>query len=106
VWRARTERLYPAGEPPAGGGAVDDRDPELGPRARETIAMLWCCFLVASVGTMFFFAYIDPAPFADTLLAIGLHAGRMTLYSVGFFFFWVLCIAAAALTLWMTRGPR
>jgi hypothetical protein len=106
VWRARTERLYPAGDEPVGGGALGDRDGELGPRARDTVTILWCSFLVASVGTMICFAYVDPAPLAETLLALGVHAGRTALYSVGFFFFWGLCAAAAALALWMTRAPR
>jgi hypothetical protein len=55
---------------------------------------------------MICFAYVDPAPLAETLLALGVHAGRTALYSVGFFFFWALCTAAAALALWMTRAPR
>mgnify|MGYP007115129649 CR=1 FL=1 len=38
-------------------------------------------------------AVVDPAPFADAPTADG--SSRMTLYSLGFFFFWAICAGAA-----------
>ncbi len=70
---------------------------------RTAAMVLWCSFLVASAGTMFCFAFVDPAPLGNALLTFGLEAGRMTLYSLGFLFFWALCAASGALTLWMSR---
>ncbi len=80
-----------------------DRPRELGSRGRLAFTVLWCSFLAASVATMVFFAVVDPAPFADAPTADG--SSRMTLYSLGFFFFWAICAGAAALTAFMLATP-
>ena len=76
---------------------------ELGSRGRVFFTVAWCSFLAASVATMVFFAIVDPAPFADAPTADG--SSRMTLYSLGFFFFWAICGGAAALTAFMLNAP-
>lgn len=76
---------------------------ELGSRGRVFFTVAWCSFLAASVATMVFFAIVDPAPFAGAAPADG--SSRMTLYSLGFFFFWAICAAASALTVFMLTKP-
>jgi hypothetical protein len=80
-----------------------DRPRELGSRGRLAFTVAWCSFLAACLATMVFFAIVDPAPF-DGMPAAG-GAGRMTLYSVGFFFFWAICAGSAALTAFMLTTP-
>lgn len=79
------------------------RPRELGSRGRVFFTVAWCSFLAASVATMVFFAIVDPAPFAGAAPADG--SSRMTLYSLGFFFFWAICAAASALTVFMLTTP-
>ena len=88
-----------------GGDEVEDlgRPRELGSRGRVFFTVMWCSFLAASVATMVFFAIVDPAPFVDAPTADG--ASRMTLYSLGFFFFWAICAGTAALTAFMLTTP-
>ncbi|MFO1456013.1 MAG: hypothetical protein U1F18_07195 [Steroidobacteraceae bacterium] len=80
-----------------------DRPRELGSPGRTFFTVAWCSFLAASVATMVFFAIVDPAPFAGAPTADG--SSRMTLYSLGFFFFWAICFGAAALTAFMLTTP-
>jgi len=75
---------------------------ELGRRARAIGTLLWASFLAASVGTMFFFAFIAP----EELLGIGAGSSRidrMGVYTLGFFGLWALSALASALTLYV-RG--
>ncbi|MCU0759061.1 MAG: hypothetical protein MUF07_07660 [Steroidobacteraceae bacterium] len=80
-----------------------DRPRELGARGRLAFTVAWCSFLAACLATMVFFAIVDPAPLDGTATAAG--ASRMTLYSVGFFFFWTACAGSAALTAFMLTTP-
>lgn len=89
----------PAGAAPSGAA------PELSPRARTSLTVLWSSFLVASAATMFFFALIDPAPVASAVLPPGLVASRTAFYSFGFLFFWIIGAASAGLTAWMRAAP-
>ena len=82
---------------------VSDRPRELGSRGRVFFTVSWCSFMAASVGTMVFFAIVDPAPFAGAPTVDG--SSRMTLYSLGFFFFWSICAGASALTIFMMKPP-
>ena len=74
-------------------------------RRRSIAEVLWPSFLAAAVGTMVFFAWIDP----DLLV---MAAERQTdwshtaIYSVGFFFFWALTALASGLTTWLIRTER
>jgi hypothetical protein len=75
--------------------------------ARDVALLLWASFLVACVGTMIFFAFLDPVLLAHDDAPPVWLADRMTGYAIGFFFFWVLCSAASLLTAYMidTQSP-
>jgi hypothetical protein len=75
--------------------------------AQDTAVTLWPSFLAASVATLFFFAFFDPALFGGGAtppdwLADHRRAG----YAVGFFFFWAICTLSSALTLYLVRTAR
>jgi hypothetical protein len=72
---------------------------------RLAFTVSWCSFLVASVATMVCFALVDPAPLGDVLDSYGVEGTRMAIYTVGFFFFYLISVASASLALWLTR-PR
>jgi membrane protein insertase Oxa1/YidC/SpoIIIJ len=78
---------------------------ELTPCQRKVAIVGWSSFLVASVATMLFFAWIDPASLADVADA-PLPTDRMTGYAVGFFFFWAISAAAAALAMYLFCNSR
>ena len=73
--------------------------------ARAGLTALWCSFLAASVATLLFFAFVDPAPVAGALTPTDALPSRTALYSLGFFFFWAICALAAGLTAWLLRPP-
>lgn len=79
---------------------------ELGAGGRLVFTVLWCSFLAASVATMVFFAFVDPTPVVAVLTPTGVLPDRTTLYSLGFFFFWLVCALASALTAWLVSSPR
>lgn len=66
----------------------------------------WSSFLAAAVATLLCFAIVDPAPLGAQLTSSGEPLSRMTLYSVGFLFFWFCCAIAAGLTAWMLEPHR
>ncbi len=77
--------------------------PPMGERARLALTVTWCSFLSASVATMVFFAWIDPGPFVAVLKPTAAIPGRTGLYSLGFFFFWMVCALASLLTASLLR---
>lgn len=70
------------------------------------LTALWCSFLAASVATLLFFAFVDPAPAVAVLRPTGALPSRTALYSIGFLFFWSMCALAAGLTAWLLRPGR
>lgn len=75
--------------------------------AQDTAMTLWPSFLAASVATMFFFAFFDPAVFGEGATPPDWLADhRMAGYAVGFFFFWAICTLSSALTLYLVRTAR
>jgi len=71
-------------------------------RLREDIAVvIWSSFLVASVATMVFFAFIDPEYLIDLLNRPWWLPSRMSGYALGFFFFWFITACAASMTAYM-----
>jgi len=78
---------------------------ELCNRARGVAVVAWSAFLAAALATMLCFAFIDP---------LALSAGetpewwstRLHVYAVGFFFFWLVGLVAAALSWQLSRPPR
>jgi hypothetical protein len=71
--------------------------------AQRVLWVLWPAFLVAAVAELVFFALIDPAELS--VFGVPLDAGRMPIYTVGFFFFWAVAASASALTVFLHRSP-
>ncbi len=65
-------------------------------------AVLWPAFLGAALTDAVLFTLIDP----ETIMLFGVHSGvsRRSAYTVGFFVFWVIMIAASVTTLWLYSG--
>jgi hypothetical protein len=72
--------------------------------AQAVAIVVWISFLAAAAGTMLFFAFFDPV---DLAASLDVDLSRQAGYAIGFFFFWLLCVAAAAPTAWLVRtAPR
>ena len=80
-------------------------DSELSSGPRRLVTVAWASFLAASATTMLFFAFVDPSPVVAILSPTAIVPDRMTLYSLGFLFFWSSCAGAAALTAWLLTPP-
>jgi hypothetical protein len=74
-----------------------------GSSAQRILWVLWPSFLVAAVAELLVFAVIDPADLH--IFGVPVDAGRMPIYTIGFFFFWAVGAAAAALTVFLRRSP-
>lgn len=83
--------------PPTDVGATR---PELTRRARAIGAVAWASFLAASVGTMFFFAFIAPEELLSGIPESD-RIDRIGVYTLGFFGLWCLSALASALTLYV-----
>ena len=61
--------------------------------------VLWPAFLGAALADAVLFTLIDP----ETIMLFGVHSGvsRPSAYTVGFFVFWLIIIAASVTTLWL-----
>lgn len=68
--------------------------------------VLWPSFLVAGVGSILFFAAVDPLLLRDAGPQRFENLSREAGYALGFLFFWALAAGAAALTLYMVRSVR
>jgi len=75
---------------------------ELSRRQRDAAVAGWSSFLVAAVGTMVLFAFVDPMTLVE-VTEPPLPVERMTGYAIGFFFIWILTAGSAALTLYLLR---
>lgn len=77
-------------------------DHELGEKGRALGAIVWSAFLAAALATMLCFALLDP-------LAISAGEtpawwdGRLRVYAIGFFFFWLIGLVASALCWQLAR---
>ncbi len=62
-------------------------------------AVLWPAFLGAALADAILFTLIDP----ETIVLFGVHPGvsRPAAYTVGFFGFWCIIVAASVTTLWL-----
>ncbi|MGB3836479.1 MAG: hypothetical protein WBF60_03930 [Castellaniella sp.] len=58
--------------------------------------ILWPSFLMAGVTSAVVFALVDPM---DMIFLEQFRAGRPTVYTFGFFLFWVMAALSSALTL-------
>jgi len=64
----------------------------------DTGIVIWASFLAACIGTMVFFALFDPLLLADDIAPPAWLRDRMTAYTIGFFFFWLVSGLASAFT--------
>jgi hypothetical protein len=72
--------------------------------ARIAVIIGWSAFLAAAVATMICFAFVDPDALAAGAPPVW-WGSRMHVYALGFFFFWLVGMAAAALS-WSLARPR
>lgn len=79
-------------------------DSELGTRGRALGVIVWSAFLAAALATMLCFAFMDPLAIAAGE-APGWWTDRLRVYAIGFFFFWLIGLIAAALC-WQLAGRR
>ena len=70
--------------------------------AQRILWVLWPSFLVAAVAELLVFAVFDPLDLHA--FGVPVQAGRMPIYTIGFFFFWALGASAAALTVFLQRS--
>jgi hypothetical protein len=82
--------------------AQTDLPPDLSPRSRSIAVAAWSAFLSAALGTMLCFAFIDPAKIEQGEVPAW-WADRLPVYAVGFFFFFVIGLAAAAMAIYLLR---
>lgn len=69
--------------------------------ARAILGVLWPAFLVAGGAEFLFFSIFDPHEL--TFFGQPIEASRQAIYTVGFFCFWAIGSASAALTLFLAR---
>ena len=78
---------------------------ELGERGRAVGVIFWSAFLAAALATVLCFAFIDPLAVLQGD-APGWWSTRRACYAVGFFFFWLIGLVAAALCWQLARPDR
>jgi hypothetical protein len=78
---------------------------ELGLAGRALGVVVWSSFLAASLATMVCFALLDPQAIAACETPAWWN-GRLRVYAVGFFFFWLIGLVAAALCWQLARPGR
>ena len=81
------------------------------PEARRVVGrhlgvLLWCSFLAACAATMVAFALVDPDAMRGHGEVPHWWTTRMTVYALGFFFFWIIAALSSALTVYMLRTER
>lgn len=67
---------------------------------KKLMWILWPSFIVGSIGTVLFFALLDPV---DFVFVGPLELSRKAGYTFGFFFFWALAAGSSALTCFLQR---
>jgi H+/Cl- antiporter ClcA len=65
----------------------------------------WSSFLAASVATMLFFAFFDPAEY-QWMGGESVEDARMTGYALGFFFFWLVTALTGAVVAYLINSTR
>ena len=76
---------------------------DLGARGRALGVIVWSAFLAAALATMLCFALLDPLAISAGE-APAWWTGRLRVYAIGFFFFWLIGLIAAALC-WQLSRP-
>ena len=81
-----------------------DAEHELGAGGRALGVIVWSAFLAAALATMLCFAVLDPLVLAAGEPP-GWCTGRLRVYAIGFFFFWLIGLISAGLC-WQLAGRR
>ena len=87
--------------------------PEYAPRGwrrwsrmlQNLVAILWPSFLAAVVASGIFFSHVDPLDLDDVSTPIATFS-RLGGYTIGFFFFWIVCAFSSALSVLLIRTSR
>ena len=66
---------------------------------RSMIWIVWPAFVAAAIAEFCFFALVDPQVLYWMGLPVKLSISAT--YSLGFLFFWLICIGSSVLTYWM-----
>ncbi len=74
-------------------------------RQRSVAVVIWPSFLAACLATGLFFSKINPTLLLGAFL-FELELSNTAVYSIGFFFFWLISAVASALTTWLIRTER
>lgn len=82
---------------------AEDRDRQKIPAVQYASAILWPSFLCAGAATAVFFTFFDPVTLLECEGEPPLS--RTAAYSLGFFLFWLLCIASSLATSYFLRPP-
>lgn len=69
---------------------------------KKTIWILWPSFVVAGIAEAIFFTLIDPQDLQ--LFGLPHELSRVGVYSLGFFFFWIITGASSAFTIFIQKG--
>ena len=80
-------------------------DPDLGASGRAWGVIVWSAFLSAALATMLCFAFVAPLAIA-TGETPGWLQDRLHVYAVGFIFFWLIGVVAAALCWQLAAAAR
>lgn len=91
--------------PPSEPDNAVERPRELKPRGRAIGVIVWSAFLAAAIATMVCFAVVDPASF-EAGETPGWWSGRLRVYAIGFFFFWLIGLVAAGLSWQLAAGSK
>jgi hypothetical protein len=73
--------------------------------ARSLAAVLWPSFLAASLATMVFFAFFDPAELSFAMTT-PMELSRMHGYGIGFVFFWFVTCVSSAVSVFLVRSAH
>ena len=64
--------------------------------AKYVMWVLWPSFIAAGMGVGIVFTLVDPTELV--ILGQPIHAGRVAIYTLGFFVLWTICAVASALS--------
>lgn len=70
---------------------------------QRAIGILWSSFLVAGIAEMMFFSLFDPIEMH--FMGEQAELSRMTVYAIGFAFFWGIGVCASLLFAWLSNPP-
>jgi hypothetical protein len=81
------------------------------PQLQVAAAVGWASFLAACLGTMLAFAALDPQVIIDGIeggepVAAPWWLTRTGIYTLGFFLFWLIAVAAGVLTAVLTQSEQ